>query len=375
MKKRRIDYYSVILPMAAALAIALSVFGPAAFFRYRDMIIADKVAVGKRSELAGFKYVGEAPDGGDALAAAADAKGGGGGGGVGGGSGAGGDGGAGGAAGANGPAGAGAGAGVGGGAGAGAGSLFPGGKIFVLSKALVNRPVPQSDYAALLRLGGNPDGAADQRYALQPNYRSPVTDKNAALNALSKELAELAALNIIPAAGWDLNPDMYDISGFVASDAADAQAAYPVVAYEFNKTAQLRHKKVLLADCYIDAETSKIIGLSVRAEKRWDEYNPGEIIGAWLGYLGIDAAGNNADFASANTNANANTNAGASANASASTSASAGINSGIRQISGDPLLEGATYYSKYLFTDADGNEAVATIGFYEGINEFFIKLS
>lgn len=41
----------------------------------------------------------------------------------------------------------------------------------------------------------------------------------------------------------------------------------------------------------------------------------------------------------------------------------------------NPLLETTPYFKKYVFEGMDGANTVVTVGFYEGINELFLKIS
>jgi hypothetical protein len=41
----------------------------------------------------------------------------------------------------------------------------------------------------------------------------------------------------------------------------------------------------------------------------------------------------------------------------------------------NPLLETTPYFKKYVFAGMGNEKTIVTIGFYEGINEFFLKVS
>ena len=41
----------------------------------------------------------------------------------------------------------------------------------------------------------------------------------------------------------------------------------------------------------------------------------------------------------------------------------------------NPLLETTPYYKKYVFKGNGEERTIVTIGFYEGINELFLKIS
>lgn len=41
----------------------------------------------------------------------------------------------------------------------------------------------------------------------------------------------------------------------------------------------------------------------------------------------------------------------------------------------NPLLENTPYFAKYRFTGSSDGSTVVTVGFYEGINELYLKIS
>ena len=41
----------------------------------------------------------------------------------------------------------------------------------------------------------------------------------------------------------------------------------------------------------------------------------------------------------------------------------------------NPLMESTHYFRKYVFSGMGNGETVVTVGFYEGINELFLKIS
>lgn len=41
----------------------------------------------------------------------------------------------------------------------------------------------------------------------------------------------------------------------------------------------------------------------------------------------------------------------------------------------NPLLETTPYYKKYVFSGPGGERTVVTVGFYDGIDELFLKIT
>ena len=98
---------------------------------------------------------------------------------------------------------------------------------------------------------------------------------------------------------------------------------------------QNRDKAHRLIDAYIDAATGRIYGFYVRTERTWAELSPEDMVEAWSGYLGL---------------------------------------TGREAYEGEnPLLETTPDFVKYRFPGIDEGSTIVTIGFYEGINELFIK--
>ena len=98
------------------------------------------------------------------------------------------------------------------------------------------------------------------------------------------------------------------------------------------------NKENRLIDAYIDADDGKIYGNFMSAPPGCGEdMDPDEIAARWSGYMGLTDP---EPYEAAN-----------------------------------PLMESTPYF-KNMYTAAWGNEeTIVTIGFYEGINELFLKIS
>ena len=372
--------YTRILPVAAIIAILVSVFGPEAFIEYKDRTAMDMIVIGEKSELQGFRFDsgGFFDDGsGNDITGMGFGFGDRPGDGVGDGT----------------SSGLGAGAGAGWSAISdallreGAGELsgdenpinsvyYVYDKLRVISNASKNRSKPRSDYSVLIKTGSARANEPGQNYTMLPNYRNPITDKNGALRTLSTELSELYSRGIIPNLNWDLRSESYEINSYLAADALEMQKSFPVVAFEFNDTAQLSRRDTLIADCYMDAETNKVISISFRSDKDWSYYNPDQIIFEWIQYVGLtvpESAGNPGSAGNAGNPGNAG-NLGNAGSSSAPGIVNATLGVTVHEVAVNPLLESATYLKKYSVVNAEGYEVIITIGFYDGIKEFFISV-
>ena len=92
-----------------------------------------------------------------------------------------------------------------------------------------------------------------------------------------------------------------------------------------------------LIDAYLDADDGKPYEFYARTDQKWEDIDPDEIIEKWRGYMGLDAP---APYETDN-----------------------------------PLLETTPYYKKYVFAGMGEERTIVTVGFYEGINELFLKIS
>ena len=204
-------------------------------------------------------------------------------------------------------------------------------KLYIVSNALNNRILPQSDHFAAIRWQDIFNNKT-QSYAFQPIYRESEYNPEAcakALNALKTELDLLNEKGVLPDLGFNPDHNDYEASLFSAIDIRKPQKNVTVWQINFNGTI-IRNG---LVDCIMDAQTHRLYSVSIRAEKLWAQYDADNIIRLWAEYLG---AGAPQPYQPDN-----------------------------------PLVEDATYYQKYTL---DG-KTVVTVGYYEGIGEFFIKIT
>lgn len=208
-------------------------------------------------------------------------------------------------------------------------------KLYVLSNALNNRILPQSDYFASIRLPNNLSNSQTQSYAFQPVYKESEynsSTKADALAALKNELSALSEKGVIPS--FDFNPGgAYDAALFTAIDVLEPKKNVTVWQIGFNGVI-IRDG---LVDCMMDAQTNKLHSISIRNEKSWEQYDTDKIIRLWADYLGASTPE--------------------------------------PYVSSSPLVEEATHYQKYAISGIDGDKTIITVGYYDGIRQFFIKIS
>jgi hypothetical protein len=209
-------------------------------------------------------------------------------------------------------------------------------KLFILSNALNNRVLPQSDFYAATRWLDSISTTQTQSYVFQQvtneNEYNPQTCEDA-LKRLEAELTLLSERSILPKINF--NPDLsnYEVNLFSAIDILEPQKNVLVWQITYNGV-MIRDG---LVDCIMDAGTNKIYSVAVRANKTWPQYDADEIVKLWAEYIGSSVPE--------------------------------------PYESDSPLLEDATYYQKYNVADADGNKTVVTVGYYEGVRELFVKIA
>ena len=209
-------------------------------------------------------------------------------------------------------------------------------KLYVLANALNNRVLPQSDYFAAIRWQERISNTQTQSYAFQPVFRDSENNREtqeAALNALKEELDMLTEKGIFPALDYSPDASLYEAALFSAIDILEPKRN--VTVWQINYSGGIIRKG--LVDCVMDAQTNKLYSFSIRDIKTWEQYQPDEAIKLWADYLGISAP--------------------------------------------EPympvslLAEDATYYQKYSVSGMEGDITIVTIGYYEGVQEFFIKIT
>ena len=209
-------------------------------------------------------------------------------------------------------------------------------KLYLLSNALNNRILPQSDYFAAIRLQDSIFNTQTQSYAFQPVYKDSEYNSNtrlSALNALKAELALLAEQGILPKIDFDPQADLYEAALFSAIDILEPKKNLTVWQISFSGAIISEG----LVECIMDAQNHKLYSVFLRAAETWDHYDADEVIGLWAEYLGISAPE--------------------------------------PYIPSSPLIEDATYYQKYAVNATEDDKTIVTVGYYEGIQEFFIKIN
>ena len=215
-------------------------------------------------------------------------------------------------------------------------------KVYILSKCLSSQILPESEQNSLTRTGNvevdyqELEGA----YAFVVNHKGPsgreITDQQI-YETCNQGIEALKKLDILPKEVKAVEKAAYDAVLYSAIDVLEPRNNVAVWKVSLSNSQNNANKENRLIDAYIDADSGKIYEFYVRTVLSWEEIDPDELVEKWSSYMGMSAP-----------------NAYESDN---------------------PLLETTPYYKKYVFSGMGDARTVVTIGFYEGINELFLKIS
>jgi len=214
-------------------------------------------------------------------------------------------------------------------------------KLYILSRCLSSQTPPETEYNAMTRLE---DGSAYQElegsYAFVANYRSPsgkeITDEQI-YETCNTALELLKEAGILPEEVREVEPSSYDATLYSAIDVLEPRNNMAVWKLSLSDSQENANKENRLIDTYIDANNGKMYEFYVRTPLLWEDIDTDLIVEKWGGYMGL---GSPAPYESDN-----------------------------------PLLETTPYFKKYVFPGMGEERTVVTVGFYEGINELFLKIS
>ena len=215
-------------------------------------------------------------------------------------------------------------------------------KLYILSRCLSSQTLPESEHNAMTRPQetGMDYQELEGSYAFIMNYRNPsgveITDEQIYVTCI-KGLDVLKEAGILPAEVREVEPALYDAALYSAIDVLEPRNNIAVWKMSLSNSRENADKGNRLIDAYIDADDGKIYEFYVRTPLLWEEIDADALVEAWSRYMGL---GSPAPYESEN-----------------------------------PLLETTTYYKKYVFPGMGEERTIVTVGFYDGINELFLKIS
>lgn len=217
-------------------------------------------------------------------------------------------------------------------------------KLYILSKCLNNQIQPESDQNALTRT----EESVNLDYQeLTGTYAMVVNRKNSngqeiqesvGIELSNRGMKELQELGILPDSVQELTERSYSAVMYSAIDVPEPRNNVLVWKISLDTGKQTANRSNRLLDAYVDADTGKVYEFYVRTEiSSWKEVDPDAMIRAWAEYMDL---GEPEEYQSTN-----------------------------------PLWETTPYFKKYSFAGMEEGSTVVTIGFYDGINELFLKIS
>ncbi|MCI8598655.1 MAG: hypothetical protein HFJ10_09475 [Lachnospiraceae bacterium] len=213
-------------------------------------------------------------------------------------------------------------------------------KLYLLSECLNRQVLPESELSAMTKMSGVDYEELIGSYAFVVNRQGPagkeITEEKI-FETCNQELNRLKELDILSKTVKSVEPGAYSAVLYSAIDVLEPQNNMSVWKVSLSTSHQNQDKANRLIDAYIDAYTGRIYAFYVRTENTWSEMNPEKMMTAWSDYLGLV---------------------------------------GMEEYTSDnPLLETTSDFIKYRYPGMEEGSTIVTIGFYEGINELFIKLT
>ena len=213
-------------------------------------------------------------------------------------------------------------------------------KVYILSKCLNNRILPESDLSAVTRTELDYQDLTGT-YAFVENRKDTSGQEVPAqrgIDLCNQGLQELKDLGILPEEVKPLEAPSYSAELYSAIDVPEPRNNVLVWKISLNSGKQNARKENCLLDAYVDADTGKVYEFYVRVPAiSWEQVDVEGMVSAWAEYMGL---GKPQEYE--NTN---------------------------------PLSESTPYFKKFTFTGMEEGSTVVTVGFYEGINELYLKIS
>ena len=213
-------------------------------------------------------------------------------------------------------------------------------KLYILSECLNSQSLPESEQNALTRMEEESYQELGGTYAFVSNHKGPtgkeITSQEI-FTTCNEMLQSLKMLGILPESVKEVRKGEYEAALYSAIDVLEPRNHVSVWKVSLSTDRKNADKANRLIDAYLDAEDGKVYEFYARTDQSWEELDPDLMIGRWSEYMGLDEPeGYETD---------------------------------------NPLMETTPYYRNYVFPGMGDASTVVTIGFYDGINELFLKIS
>lgn len=215
-------------------------------------------------------------------------------------------------------------------------------KLYILSKCLDGRNIPESELSSLTNMDSQGDGYEEitGTFAFVVNHQGP-SDMQITLEEIfikcNEQLAELKELGVIPQSVKEVSSEAYSAEFYSAIDVLEPRNNLSVWKVSLLTDTRNANKADRVIDVYIDADSGKIYEFYARGNMEWGDIDPKEVVENWSEYLGLYGM---EEYDSVN-----------------------------------PLLESTPNYAKYRFPAGEEVSTIVTLGFYDGIDELYLKIS
>lgn len=220
-------------------------------------------------------------------------------------------------------------------------SLSSNEKLYILSKSLNNQIEPGSEQNAMADSRSLNYGELTGSYAMVLNRKDSAGEEvlpETGIKLCNQGLEELQRLGVLPESVRELKTEAYSAVQYSAIDVPEPRNNVLVWKISLNTGRQNANRENRLLDAYVDADTGKIYEFYARTTiSAWTEVDADAMIRTWAEYMNL---GEPVEYEKVN-----------------------------------PLSETTPYFKKYSFEGMEEGNTVVTIGFYEGINELFLKIS
>lgn len=213
-------------------------------------------------------------------------------------------------------------------------------KVYILSKCLNSQTRPESEQNALTRNDADYQNVTGT-YAFVANKKETSTEEiseGSGIELCNQGIRELKERGILPEEVKEAQEDSYQAVLYSAIDVPEPRNSVLVWKVSLGTAVQNAGRESCLLDAYVDADTGKVYEFYARTDiSSWEAVDADGIAAAWAEYMGLEPP---SEYENAN-----------------------------------PLSENTPYFKKYCFVGMEDDNTVVTIGFYEGINEIFLKIS
>lgn len=221
-------------------------------------------------------------------------------------------------------------------------TLSPSEKLYILSESLNSQSLPESDQYAMTRNSQQDPsfGELYGTYSFIVNRIGPsgteITDQQI-YSTCNSQLDELKKLGVLPEGIKNVEAGDYDAVLYSAIDVLEPRNNVSVWKLSLSNSQNNTDKENRLIDAYIDADNGKLYEFYARTPLLWEDLDPDRIVEKWSGYMELPGP--------------------------------------LTYENSNPLMEATSYFKKYVFSGTGEEKTIVTFGFYEGINEIFLKIS